>query len=53
MPHRRPLKWPGGARLALVFTINFEWWELTREGDRAFYAGGPQVLPANDADVSQ
>ena len=54
MPHRKPLKWPNAARLALVFTINLEWWELTREGDETVYAGGPQLLPdplpANIAD---
>ncbi len=54
MPQRKPLKWPGGARLALVFTINLEWWEVSREGDETFYAGGPSILPdplpANVAD---
>ncbi len=45
LPERRPLKWPNGARVALIVTINFEYWDLVKDTDRPYYAGGPPVLP--------
>ena len=45
MPERKPLRWPNGARLALMMTINLEYWELTKESDAPYYAGGPAILP--------
>jgi peptidoglycan/xylan/chitin deacetylase (PgdA/CDA1 family) len=45
MPHRKPLKWPNGARLALMVTFNLEYWDLTRDSAQAFYAGGPGIIP--------
>lgn len=45
MPQRKPLKWPNGARLALMITFNLEYWDLVRESERAFYAGGPGIIP--------
>lgn len=43
--HRRPLKWPGGKRVALIITINLETWDLIKDTDRPYYAGGPAILP--------
>lgn len=45
LPHRNPLKFPGGARVALILTFNLETWDLTKDTDRAYYAGGPAILP--------
>jgi len=45
LPKRQPLIWPNGARLALIVTINLEYWDLLKEGDKPYYAGGPPVIP--------
>jgi len=45
LPKRQPLKWPNGARVALIVTINLEYWDLLKEGDKPYYAGGPPVIP--------
>lgn len=45
LPKRKPLKWPNGARIALIVTINLEYWDLLKEGDQPYYAGGPPVIP--------
>ena len=29
LPERQPLKWPGGQRIAVIFTINCEFWPMT------------------------
>ena len=42
---RQPLRWPNGARVALILTFNLETWDLTKDTDRAYYAGGPAILP--------
>jgi peptidoglycan/xylan/chitin deacetylase (PgdA/CDA1 family) len=56
LPDRKPLKWPGGARLALIFTLNLEYWELSRDGAEPMYPGGPasipHQLPGNVADYA-
>ena len=42
LPDRRPLRFPGGARLALIVTINIEYWEARRPGMKEpLYPGGP------------
>jgi allantoinase len=43
--HRKPLKWPGGKRVALILTLNLETWDMVKETDRPYYAGGPPILP--------
>lgn len=43
--HRQPLKWPNGARVALIITFNLETWDLLKETDQPYYAGGPALLP--------
>jgi peptidoglycan/xylan/chitin deacetylase (PgdA/CDA1 family) len=45
LPQRLPLKWPGGARVALILTFNLETWDLTKPTDKPYYAGGPAILP--------
>jgi allantoinase len=45
LPHRGPLRWPDGKRLALVVTLNLETWDLVKDDDRPYYAGGPPILP--------
>ncbi|MYH42069.1 MAG: hypothetical protein F4150_10120 [Chloroflexi bacterium] len=45
LPERRPLAWPTGARLALMVTFNLEHWDLVKETDLPYYAGGPPALP--------
>lgn len=46
MPKRGKLEWPGGARIALVVTFNLETWDLTKDTDQPYYAGGPAILPS-------
>lgn len=45
MPERKPLRWPNGARIALLLTFNLETWDLTKNTDKPYYAGGPAILP--------
>lgn len=45
LPDRKPLRWPNGARVALIFTINIEYWEMTRDTPEPLYPGGPATIP--------
>ncbi len=45
LPERGALRWPGGNRVALLITINLETWDLIKDTDRPYYAGGPAILP--------
>jgi len=45
LPQRQPLRWPGGKRVALFLTINLETWDLIKDTDKPYYAGGPAILP--------
>ncbi len=51
MPHRKPLKWPNGKRLAMMITINMEYWDPVKDTPKPFYPGGPGIvggeLPGN------
>ncbi|MES1978073.1 MAG: polysaccharide deacetylase [Pseudomonadota bacterium] len=42
---RQPLRFPGGAQLALILTFNLETWDLTKPTTKPYYAGGPAILP--------
>ncbi len=42
---RQPLKWPDGKRLALIITINCEYWDLLKDSGKPYYAGGPPTIP--------
>ena len=44
MPARKPLKWPNGKRLALMLCLNLEYWDLTKDTEEPYYAGGPPIL---------
>lgn len=45
LPQRLPLKWPNDKRVALILTFNLETWDLTKDTDKPYYAGGPSILP--------
>ena len=45
MPKRKPLKFPNGKRVAVIVTFNLETWDLKKESNKPYYAGGPAVLP--------
>ncbi len=45
MPDRKPLKWPNGARIAVMLCLNMEYWDLTKDTDAPYYPGGPSILP--------
>lgn len=45
LPKRLPLKWPNDKRVALILTFNLETWDLTKDTDKPYYAGGPSILP--------
>lgn len=46
LPDRRPLRFPNGARLALIITINLEYWEKSRQGqEEPLFTGGPMTIP--------
>jgi peptidoglycan/xylan/chitin deacetylase (PgdA/CDA1 family) len=53
---RKPLRWPKGKRLALLITLNLEYWELTQDRDGLYFAGGPSIndrlLPARIPDFN-
>ncbi len=43
---RQPLRFPDEKRVALIFTFNLETWDLVKDTDKPYYAGGPALLPA-------
>lgn len=45
IPDRAPLRWPDDARIAVIFTINIEHWDMTHDSDVPLYAGGPSAVP--------
>lgn len=46
LPDRRPLRFPNGTRLALIITINLEYWEKSRPGQKEpLFTGGPMTIP--------
>lgn len=45
LPDRAPLRWPDGARIAVIFTINIEQWDMTHDSPVPLYAGGPSAVP--------
>ncbi len=44
-PKRKPLRWPNGKRLALICTMNCEFWDLLKDTTEPYYAGGPPMMP--------
>ncbi|WP_028030114.1 polysaccharide deacetylase [Gemmobacter nectariphilus] len=47
MSARKPLKWPGDQRLAVLLTINFEYWDPVQPTDKPYYPGGPGIVGGN------
>ena len=45
IPFRPRLQWPNGKRLALIITFNLETWDMVKDDDAPYYAGGPAILP--------
>jgi peptidoglycan/xylan/chitin deacetylase (PgdA/CDA1 family) len=45
VPDRKPLRWPNGAKVALILTFNLETWDMVKDNTRPYYAGGPAILP--------
>jgi peptidoglycan/xylan/chitin deacetylase (PgdA/CDA1 family) len=46
LPDRQPLRFPDGAQLALILTINIEYWEKSRPGQKEpLFTGGPMTIP--------
>ena len=45
MPDRGQLKWPNGAKIAVIMTLNLEHWDLIKATAEPYYAGGPAILP--------
>lgn len=45
LPQRKPLRWPGGKRVALIITMNCEYWDLVKDSSEMYYAGGPPMMP--------
>lgn len=45
LPDREHIKWPGGKQLAVIITINLEYWWLTREQKEPLYSEGPASIP--------
>tara|TARA_R110002110_G_scaffold303525_1_gene517592 strand:- start:9986 stop:10903 length:918 start_codon:yes stop_codon:yes gene_type:complete len=45
MPERGPLRFPDGKNVALILTFNLETWDLVKDTDQPYYAGGPAILP--------
>ena len=40
-PKRQPLRWPDGKRLAVIVTLNLEYWDMLKDTTEPYYAGGP------------
>jgi allantoinase len=47
LPERGTLTFPDNKRVALILTFNLETWDLTKDSDQPYYAGGPAILPNN------
>lgn len=46
LPDRKPLRFPNGARVAVIPTINIEYWEQDRPGQKEpLFPGGPATIP--------
>ena len=51
MCDRKPLVWPNGKKIAVMITINLEYWDPVKESSAPYYPGGPGIvggdLPGN------
>lgn len=46
LPARPSLRFPEGARIALIITFNLEYWDPVKDTSEPYYAGGPPALPS-------
>ena len=46
MPDRGPLRFPNGAKVAMIFTINLKTWEKVRPGQKTPVFQGPTTIPS-------
>ena len=44
-PERGKLTLPNNCKIALIVTLNLEHWDMTKDSDKPYYAGGPAILP--------
>ena len=44
MPSRQPLRFPNGKRLAVIVTVNCEYWDAVKPYKEPYYAGGPPIM---------
>jgi len=44
-PKRQLLRWPNGKRLAVIVTLNLEYWDMLKDTTEPYYAGGPPAIP--------
>ncbi len=42
---RGQFKWPDNKKVALILTLNLETWDMVKDTDKPYYAGGPPILP--------
>ena len=45
LPSRQPLRFPDGKRLAVIVTVNAEYWDAVKPYKEPYYAGGPPIIP--------
>lgn len=45
LPSRKPLRFPDGKRLAVIITVNAEYWDAVKPYKEPYYAGGPPIIP--------
>lgn len=43
--NRGKLAWPNDAKVAVLITANLEYWDMIKDSDKPYYAGGPPILP--------
>lgn len=42
---RNPIHFPDGKRVAVIITFNLETWDMVKDTEEPYYAGGPAILP--------
>ena len=42
---RGSFQWPNNAKVALIISLNLEHWDMVKDTDQPYYAGGPAILP--------
>lgn len=47
LPDRKPLHWPDNNKLAVILTINLEYWDPVQDSNKPYYPGGPGIVGGN------